>query len=827
MKTLSFILSLIMTFFGSLAGYKANRSEHPLEVKTVVSQKSPLNVKNGETNLHDTVEYAYEMKNTVQGVFADSQRNSFRLSNSNAVFTHGLRNKHTATLEDTEGNCYIADSFKTFYTEKNGLRHYFEDKLSVNGRVNVIRLGEYYYDCHIRDFSSDTFKVDKNYHVYGDRIYSQYSLYSEKDTSSFVSFGTEIAIPKSEVSDYTVDKENGFAAFAIKNVGVVGFIIPSNGSTEDFFVDEFAGKYIFTQTANCGDGKLIAYNSEEITESNPPYITFGSRIYTDKTDNFDGIRAAAYEERNPLEDIAVGDNNAECRYLGYDALRGAYTFTCKGTDFNIYYTDPGFQFNMPVTIKGDSVDRKINIRFFGQNGCLEAAAVLDDSNNLAPVDVEVCKNFCGDGGEGFYSVRDYQYGDSFIPFSVKKNSENRFTMLHLYNGWGKNQLKQLSSIEFHVSYYHLSTGTTESNCIAPYSVSNGDSDGWLLPDFRTRSGNVWTGQPQYNSVGILKFMVDSGKYAEYSGGRIDSCGQCFSDITNCYTDLSGRYTYSLRHVEFPSNDENRTFYRIELKFNEDTDFDNFRKNFSLFSFNGRFVAFNKLGYLNSDNKTVSTNAVTGGKDVYYTLGTEKPYYSFYDVTEKTDFQIDNCFGCNFSFIIRDSEIICGGTKSDVKYAVRLNGTEESTQGDLTLDTEKISFKKGDSISMNVILLPNGVGREKEDTHALSVRDEEDLTVRATTGKATGDSIVPSVAAQDNKAEFTVTGGKNLTAVRVDNITTCAKPTIYVNDGVEWKELDNSLHGYDGYSVTTSPDGTYSVSFVYDSDGTPITFRVEA
>ena len=62
MKYISFILSLIMAFFGSLAGDTVNTFRHPLEVKTVISQKSPLNVRNGETSLQDTVEYAYEMQ---------------------------------------------------------------------------------------------------------------------------------------------------------------------------------------------------------------------------------------------------------------------------------------------------------------------------------------------------------------------------------------------------------------------------------------------------------------------------------------------------------------------------------------------------------------------------------------------------------------------------------------------------------------------------------------------------------------------------------------------------------------------------------------------
>lgn len=823
-KIISFIMGILMSVISLFSSNTSKLLNKKPDVETVKPSYSELKVNSGDTPLEDTVKYAAQIKNSVQGVFTDIGRNAFRLSNCNMEFTHGLLNNLTGTLTDTEGNVFIENSFKTFYTDGSGMRHYFESP-SGKGRVNVIRLGEYYYDCHIRDLKSGNFQVDKNYHVYGDRIYSQYYLYSKTGNSAFDTFGTEISIPKSSVTDYKVDTENGFVAFKIKNVGVVGFIIPCDGSTEEYYVDSFGNNYIFTQTADCGDHIIPKYDSDEVTLDNPPYITFGSRIYTDSTDNYDGVMAAAYEERHPLTDITVGQNNADCKYIGYDSLRGVYTFTCQGTDFNVFYRDPEFQYEMPVTIKGDGTDRNIYIRFFGQCGCLEAGAVLDGGYDLVPIDVEVCKNFVGDGGEEFYSKKDFQYGDSFIPMSVKSNSENNFYMLHLYNGWGKYQLKQLSSIEFHVSYYHLSTGTTESNCIAPYSVSNTKNDGWLLPDFRTRSGNVWSGQPQYNSVGVLKFMVDDGKYGEFSGSRIDSCGQVLADVTDYYTAASGKYSYSLRHVEFPSNDENRTFYTIKVEFNEDVSFNNFKKNFNLFSFNGRADAFKKFGYLNTDNEVTNTDAITGGKDKYFTLGTDKPYYSLYCVTDETAEQVDRCFGCNFGYIILDSEIISQGKKSDIPFAVRLNGTNTDTQADLTLDTDKISFSKGDTITMNVILLPNGVGKEDNDSHTISVRNEERLVAEGGNGTKVDDSIVPAVKAVNNVVEFTVRGGKNMTAVRVDNITKCSKPEIYRYVGGEWVEMDNSVHGYDGYSITVNTDGTYSISFVYDSDGREQKFRV--
>jgi hypothetical protein len=251
------------------------------------------------------------------------------------------------------------------------------------------------------------------------------------------------------------------------------------------------------------------------------------------------------------------------------------------------------------------------------------------------------------------------------------------TILNLYQNWGNMPLKQLSGIEFHVSYYHLSTGTTESNCIAPYFVF--EKDGWTLPDFRTRSGIMWAEQPQFNSIGTLKFVtynkkalgfINAGQvYSEYKNAQIDSVGPTYSDITNTYESDCGSYTYTLRHVEFPQTDENRTYYEVEIDFNREITFDNFKRDFDLFYFDGRYANFSKLGYLNENNECVVT-PVNTSKDVYYTLGDESPYWTFFDVTADSEANVDNHFGCNFAMLINDSEIIADGTEQDIAFAVR-------------------------------------------------------------------------------------------------------------------------------------------------------------
>jgi len=830
----------ITRFFRNL--FKSSASVTDVETLQV-DEAADTVIAPSDSSLYDTALYANKLKNHVQASYTDTGRNGIHYENMNMTLTHKLTaNKKTATLTDKNGNVYIKDSFRTYYKDRSDVAHYFESS-GTDARVNTIRLGEYYYDSHVRDMEANGFKVDKNYHVYSDKLYQQLYLYSSVATTAVREFGSEVKIPVKDVNAIQIKDKNGvhssadgidaesveYAAFDIDGAGVVGFIIPSDGSTKSMTIEKSAGKYVITHVANYEPYTGINKN-DETGGYELNYVTFASRIYTDSTHSFDGVASATYEERNPLTDIKVGVNNSNAQYLKYDALRGAYTFKMNGLGFNYAYENPEIQFKMPITISGDSVDRKIYVRSYGTNGCLEAAALLDDDSQLAPIDVEVCKNFQGDGGEGFYSVVDYQYGDSFFPLQVGKDEEISFTLLNLFQNWGQYPLKQLSSIEFHVSYYHLSTGTTESNCIAPYFVMQ--KDGWTLPDFRNRSGNMWTTQPQFNSVGILKFAAQKDKLSEFKGSRIDSCGQTYADVTDYYVSDDGKFDYSVRHIEFPQTDENRTYYSFKLKFNEDVTYKNFKETFDLFYFDGRFVKFNKMGYLDENNQYQNVDVDTGKNDKYYTLGSDCPYYGFYDVTDDTEDELAKCFGCNFALIVKDSKITVNGKEENIQFAVRDSSTDDCTLGCLTLDKQKISFKKGDVIEIDMILLPWGVGTEENDNNVRTVREDSALnpiTVSAKTGEVKADAYLPIVKAENNVAEFTVKGGRNNNAVRIDGVTSLTSaPEVYKLVDGTWQKVElASSNGYDGYSVRIGDDGAYSVSFVYNAADpfTEYTFKV--
>jgi hypothetical protein len=675
------------------------------------------------------------------------------------------------------------------------------------------------------------FKLDKTFHTYPDKLHQEFRVIATSEASNIQNVGFEAAFDKKNVAKIQFRDKNGvgsdiskmdsesveYVAFDIKKVGVIGFIVPSDGSTKSVVVTEEGSKYVLRQYANLTKNSFKRMDEE----------SFGNRLYTDTSNSFDGIDKAANLERNPLNDINVLDSNANARFAHYDHLRGAYRFTMDGSNFNkAYYREPDTHYTATIKIKSDGNDRDFYIWMNTDAGGLECAGLLDDTKTLIPIPMQVCKNFKGEIEEPFYDPIDPAYGDTFFPLRLNANEEAEFTLLNLYQNWGNYPLKQLSSIQFHISYYHLSTGVTESNCIAPYFVYG--KDGWTLPDFRGASGIMWDSQPQFNSVGRLYFLSyqkDRNIGSEYTGSHIRCAGQTYVDMDYSYVSDCGSYKYTLRHVEFPQLDENRTYYSLSLEFLKNLTIDNVREDFTIFAFDGRFTYFKQTGYLDKDNnpKVERVDTLAPGSRIF-TLGTENPYFSYFDLHNGENVM-------NFGFILKSSNITIGGKKFKGNFAYRDSFDGNLNTGAISLDLGKTTFKKGDKIQMDFILLPYGSHNDKHDDNVRMVREDSALNplkIEAITGTVVKDAYIPRIKCENNRAEFRITGGRNNNVVCVDGFTNIKKPNIYELVDGEYVPYEYSVHEYDGYSVHFNMDGTYSFSFVFEmeSPSTERVFKIE-
>ncbi|MBO4325662.1 MAG: hypothetical protein J5950_00120, partial [Clostridia bacterium] len=412
----------------------------------------------------------------------------------------------------------------------------------------------------------------------------------------------------------------------------------------------------------------------------------------------------------------------------------------------------------------------------------------------------------------------------------KSGETLKFTELHLYQNWGKFALKQISSIQFFIGYYHMSTGVTESNCIAPYYVYG--KDGWTLPDFRGCSGAMWSTQPQFTSVGIHKWLsftdAEGSTYqSEYTGTDLKSYGPTYADIDYSYVSDEGSYKYTLRHVEFPQNDENRTYYTISVEFLKDLTVNDFRNTFTLLQCNSRDNNFQYFAYLDANGNEQTVELPTEGKvNAAYSLNKGSFYYCIYGAKGKSGTDV-----MNYALILRSAEITVGGKALDPKFSVRYSFNGGLDNLALTLDEDKLAFKKGDTMTLNVILLPFGNKTEKGAYHARYVYEDSvmhPVNVTASLGTVIPDTYIPRVEAVDNAAEFTVSGSRNRNTVVVSGFDVLARPKIYVKNGSDLTEYVYNVEEYDGYQVALKPDGSYEYSFVYEiaDPSDSVTFRIE-
>lgn len=164
-------------------------------------------------------------------------------------------------------------------------------------------------------------KLDKTFHTYADKLHQEYRVIAALDYDNLANFGFEVKISKKSVSKIQFKDKNGtssnikkldkssvqYVAFDVKKVGVIGFIIPPDGSTSMCTITEDRNNYIFTQYATVNNSSLKSMGS----------ITFGNRLYTDTTHSFKGIENATYIEYNPLEDITITEGGANGEYLWY------------------------------------------------------------------------------------------------------------------------------------------------------------------------------------------------------------------------------------------------------------------------------------------------------------------------------------------------------------------------------------------------------------------------------------------------------------------------------------------------------------------------------
>ena len=673
-------------------------------------------------------------------------------------------------------------------------------------------------------------KLDRILHAYPDKMHQMLRFVTGNNDVALKEYGCQLKLAKSDIAKITIKDKNGvheaFSGIDASSVEYVGFDNKQGGVFGLIFPTcEEAGSVVFSET----ETEYVLTQKRPLSGVQKPDTRFvlAHRLYHDASHDFAKLAEAAYCERNPLDDNAIKVLNAEDggKFFGYNKLEGTYDFDLAGTHFNAaYYKIPQKHYKLPVTIKADNHDRRIYFCIRGKAGGLECAAMLDEQDKLLPMPIEVSKNFHGDGEEPYFYPEDSGYGETLLPLLLNANTERTFTVLNLFQNWGVAPLKQLSAIKFFVPYYHLSCGVTETNCIAPYYVGN--KSGWTLPDFRAMSAKLWPTQPQHYSVGPLYFPYyyqgEKKIMFEPKVQRVQSAGPVYADVDFSYESDDDAATLWVRHVEFPQTDENRTYYSFVIDFKKEVSIKDFIKNFNLFSFSTSWTKFAHVGYLSKENKLTVINLPE--KDpvtAVIPLGSEAPYFTVYT-------SLYNKGVCNFGLIVKTCSLRLDGKETPVQAMLNFTNTPV-VDARLTLNIGDVTFKPGDKLAYELILVPFGDHDVKTDHSVHQVRSDsvlEPYKVNVIVGKLLYDTYLPHVQAVDQQAEFTIDGGLNNAAVRVDGFKSFTRPKVLVkNETGLFVPLKLSYHDYDGIQSYLNADGSYGFSFIVNTTDGPSTIKV--
>ena len=716
--------------------------------------------------------------------------------------------------------------------------------------------------------------VSRKFFVYSDKLHHTAQFVTTADIKNVAEIGMLTRIDADTVDKILIkdakgthDKLEGVdwssveaVGFDITDVGIFGYILPVHEAAGTLKVTLTDNAYVIEQTRAVKSNSLVP-SLPNTGNANDLYL--GQRIYTDENHSFDEFLFETYCERNPLTSLEItSDASSKSRFNGYDALRGIYDLELLtssagwAAQFNSYQNQ---HLNIHFAVESGEADRKIYVMCNSKREALESGALLNGSNLLLPIPLQLTKNFSEGNANvnerDIYDLDDATFSEAIFPLDLKKGERNSYNIVMANEFWGNYPLKQLSSIRFSHPYYHLSTGINESNCITPWSNAT-------LPDHRAMSSPFTHDNTQHTSGGQhvwLNYTAKNGEAVstENVKNTITSSGNTYAEVYMDYLSNDGSIEVTYSHMEFPSRDETRTFYTMEYKVLKDISFKDFKNEFQFFSLTDNHAGhgvYHNIGYLDKNNEYATADALfTEGGSQSFILGDNCPYFSYYNMngrynasTNPTGYEPHDGDGyVNLAFLVYNYEFTINGKKITPNFII----TEKDHTIYLSLDLGELSLKAGDTFSINSILLPwgsqelDGKYDTYKDQNARDVREKTLLNPLTATPVADCEAIesvfVPKVRSTNGKsAEFTISGGQDNIAIRVYGFEALTAPKLYEKIDEEWVLVDlysannpdknGYAHYYDGYAVYYDGDGTFSYSFVTKMDnGAPRTFKLEA
>jgi hypothetical protein len=522
------------------------------------------------------------------------------------------------------------------------------------------------------------------------------------------------------------------------------------------------------------------------------------------------VHLPLFGEEAPLPQNALTTIDAE-ETLKYDSIRGCYTigsFSPGGFQAHFYHHPNRYE-GVHFSIHNTKKPRTIYVcheTSSGSLGQVEGGVLLDEDGFPLPITVQISKNFAGEKEEKFYNPQDTAFSETYFPLILDANESCELASYHLYQNWGRHMVKQFSSLGAWMDYFHSSTGVTETTCYVPFKFAG--LPGVAIADFRAMSQSTfWNGQPQHDNIAGHSFLsyFDGAdwQFLTYRGTHYSSTGPNWMDIKFDYLSSDGNIKAEIRTFELPQKDELRNFVNVRYTTLEPLKIENARENFRLMTAATwvqrlRYTHFKASGHvaqkLSYDSDSFPVRGVP--------LRSEASYAAVYGEEKGSNaFVLRNWHGA----VDPAASVWCGR-----------NGDSRLL---LVPDSDTIDLQAGESIEFNAIILPYGEidGAETPQRESVNYGSASPRVIQTIRGAKVQD-FPTTIRAQQDEAEFSISGGKDIIPVIVTGLSDYRYPSIYKKSGDLWQLLPHSrVTDRDGIQVFCEKNETFGTVFLVDAD----------
>ncbi|MCK0148087.1 hypothetical protein MWU78_20745 [Arenibacter sp. F26102] len=508
----------------------------------------------------------------------------------------------------------------------------------------------------------------------------------------------------------------------------------------------------------------------------------------------------------------------------YNATKGYYSIGTETTDSfqEQFYEIPNRYETATFSFKNDSIARKIYVCHESVVGgaIVEGGALLDKDGHNMPIVIQVSKNFPGEKEEEFYNPEDTPFSETFFPLYLEPEEEMTLTSLHLYQNWGRHMTKHWSSLGAWMDYFHSSTGVTETTCYVPFKYAG--LGGVSIADFRAMSQETfWIGQPQHDNLAGHSFLSfydgEKWQHAKYESTVYRSTGPNWYDVQLNYISADGSIKITADIWETPQADELRSFFKLKYEVLKPLNIADAQANFRLL---GITSVIQELRFQNFAASGLDASKIDFSKFPFPIKGHKIPSKNSY-MAEYGDSTRNR--GSN-AVVLREfkgpQNIGPAVTLQIGAYKNRFKGDKnEDTRLLLVPDVDQLKLKPGDVFEIDGYWLPYGErdNAKTSQNETLFYGVNGPKVVSCKTGIVESDLPV-KIKAIDNKAEFTIKGGKDLLPVIITGLTDWKYPRIWKKEKDKWHLLSHSRNtAHDGYQVFSEAQGTFGAVFLIASD----------